>query len=128
VYKKLTTYSLIIVWVSTICSVFFVFTLMDNENGRYSFSSSKEDSINNGFYDKKQLSRNDKNVKPIAVIEKQVDAQEAIKSSMLRQNVKLQSTVKTEIKTEITKPIIKPNPVVKPRSNDGFEIKALPKN
>jgi hypothetical protein len=127
VYKKLTTYSLIIVWVSTICSVFFVFTSMDNENSRFSFSSSKADSINNGFYDKKQLSRNDKNVKPIAVVEKQVDAQEAIKSSMLRQNVKLKATTKIET-TEPIKPIIKPKPIVKPKSNDGFEIKALPKN
>jgi hypothetical protein len=116
------------VWVSTICSVFFVFTSMDNQNGRFSFSSSKEDSINNGFYDKKQLSRNEKNIKPNIVIEKQADAKKAINSSMLRQNVKLQSTTKTEIKKETIKPIIKPKPIAKPKSNDGFEIKALPKN
>jgi hypothetical protein len=128
VYKKLTTYSLILLWLSTICSVIFVFTLMNNEDGGFNFSASKEDSIKNGFYDKKQLGRNEKNIKANVVVEKQVEAQEAIKSSMLRQNVKLQSTTKTEIKTETIKPIIKQKPVVKAKSNDGFEIKALPKN
>jgi CRISPR/Cas system endoribonuclease Cas6 (RAMP superfamily) len=126
VYKKLTSYSIILLWLSTICSVFFVFTLMNNEDGGFNFSASKEDITKNGFYDKKQLGRNEKNIKPNVVLEKQVEAQEAIKSSMLRQNVKLQSTTKTEIKTETTKPIIKQKPIAKP--NDGFEIKALPKN
>jgi hypothetical protein len=128
VYKKLTTYSLILLWLSTICSVIFVFTLMNNEDGGFNFSATKEDSIKNGFYDKKQLGRNEKNIKPNIVVDKEVEAKEAIKSTMLRQNVKLQSTTKTEIKTETIKPIINQKPIVKTKSNDGFEIKALPKN
>jgi hypothetical protein len=125
VYRKLTTYSLVVLWLSAIGSIVFVLTIIGKDGGKFSFFSAKEDSSIYSFYDKKILSRNGKNIAQDEIgDEKKVVPQEAIKSSMLRQNVKL----KTTVKLETTKPIIKYKPIVKAKSNDGFEIKEIPKN
>jgi hypothetical protein len=123
-YKKLTKYSFLALWFSAICSIVFVCTFMNADNSMFSFLSPKEDTSNYAFYNKKLLSRNEKNItQEIPEAELEV-SKEAIKSSMLRQSVKLKSVTNLET----TKPIIKEKPVLKQKSNDGFEIKPLPKN
>lgn len=126
--KKLTTYSLIIIWLFTFFGIVFVATIIGHENGMSIFFSDPKDSMDFSFYDKKLLNRNDKKIAQEIPTEKIVVSQEAIKSSMLRQSVKL----KTTTNTEAVKPIVKDKQTLKlkqkPKTNDGFEIGAVPKN
>ncbi len=123
-YKKITIYSLFVLWITTIGSIIFVSTIVGNNNSMYSFFLEKEDTSNYSFYNKKLLNRNEKVVfqKETELVE--VKSQEAIKSTMLRQSVKL----KTIEKTETIKPKLKEKIPLKKPISDGFEIKPLPRN
>lgn len=126
-YNKLTTYSLWCLWLSAVFSILFIITIIGNTNGTLSFFASNEDSSNYDFYNKKLLSRNDKNIKEdkviVAVVENTA-SKAAIKNAMLRQSIKLEASVKEVIVKPIEKEKIKAKP--KPKSNDGFDVRSIP--